>query len=312
MTPKKSIDWSDDHHKQMLVWQRQGMWREDTLEKLADWLGIEPGMNVLDVGCGLGYLGYTWWPYIGEGGRYTGLDTSAKLLKEAEKSAEVWSEGGTAEFIEGDAVNLPFEDNAFDWVMCQTLLMHLKEPERALSEMERVVRPGGLISCNEPDNLSAMLARPFHSGPEPPLEYMVLSRKVVFIKYLGRIALGKGDMAIGAKLPHLFTQMGLTDIDIRMNDRVRFLEPPYESEDMQTRMKEMKTWFLEDGGYQKVLAEDREEFLAGGGDAAEFDSLRDFADLTRQTIKDQLDRGEFYNLGAGPYFIAKGRKPSQM
>lgn len=74
MTKKaKGIDWSKRPLRQMLVEQRKFLWPEDTVAKLAAWMGLRPGMTAVDVGCGLGYLGYTYWPYFGKGGRYFGV-----------------------------------------------------------------------------------------------------------------------------------------------------------------------------------------------------------------------------------------------
>ena len=83
----------------MLVYQRKMMWREDTIEKLAAWLGIHHGMTAVDIGCGLGYLGYTYWPYFGKGGHYFGVDLNRGNLKDAKKASSEWAHGGTAEFI---------------------------------------------------------------------------------------------------------------------------------------------------------------------------------------------------------------------
>ena len=90
---REKIDWSDQCWKEMLVYQRRLLWLDDTLDKLAAWLGLEPGMTAVDVGCGLGYLGYTYWPYFGKGGRYFGVDISPELVKDARKASKEWARG---------------------------------------------------------------------------------------------------------------------------------------------------------------------------------------------------------------------------
>ena len=157
----KKVDWSKGKWKDMLIDQRKFMWKDDTLDKLVKWLKLRQGMTAVDVGCGLGYLGYTYWPHFGKGGTYFGVDQSKGLIKEATLLSKKWAKGGKAKFIQADAYNLPFPDNFTDWVMCQVILMHLEKPKKALEEMVRIVKPGGLIMCNEPDNLSTMLSKPY-------------------------------------------------------------------------------------------------------------------------------------------------------
>ncbi len=85
---KDKIDRTEDCWKDMLAYQRESMWLTDTLDKLAAWLELKPGMFAVDVGCGLGYLGYTFWPYFGKGGRYFGVDAAFELLPDAARAAE--------------------------------------------------------------------------------------------------------------------------------------------------------------------------------------------------------------------------------
>jgi ubiquinone/menaquinone biosynthesis C-methylase UbiE len=109
---QKNVDWGKGHRREALIWQRKGLWREDTLRILAAWLGLKPGMTALDVGCGLGYLGYTWWPFFGHGGRYIGVDISEELIADAQTSARDWADGGQTCFVCGDAYDLPVEENS--------------------------------------------------------------------------------------------------------------------------------------------------------------------------------------------------------
>ncbi len=174
---EKKIDFSEKCWKEMLVYQRKFLWLEDTLDKLVAWLGLKPGMTAVDVGCGLGYLGYTYWSYFGKGGIYFGVDISLKLVQDAAKAAKEWAVNGKASFVAGDAYKLPFPDDFADLVMCQVLLIHLEKPELALAEMVRVAKPGGLIMCKEPDNLSAALAWGYSSTPALDLEEELLLKK---------------------------------------------------------------------------------------------------------------------------------------
>jgi SAM-dependent methyltransferase len=306
----KKIDWSEERWKDMLVYQRKFLWLEDTLDKLAVWLGFEPGMIVIDVGCGLGNLGYTYWPYYGEGGRYIGVDMSSELIRDASKAAIDWAKIGQGSFIVGDAYKLPFPDDYADRAMCQTLLMHLEKPELALAEMVRVTKPGGLVMCAEPDNLSSTLVKHYSSIPELDLEEELLCHKVALIGNQGRIKLGRGDESIGCKIPMMMSQLGLKEIDARLNDRVYHLEPPYEGPVQRHLLESVKKQCSLDDEkeHEFFLERGKEEFQAGGGDPEEFDRIRIIDDRIRLMHKQQINQGEFFACGGSQFYIIKGRK----
>ncbi|MGB8657672.1 MAG: methyltransferase domain-containing protein [Candidatus Zixiibacteriota bacterium] len=306
----KKIDWSEERWKDMLIYQRKFMWFEDTLDKLAAWLELQPGITTIDVGCGLGNVGYTYWPYFGEGGRYFGVDISSELVQDASKAAKQWAKNGEASFIVGDAYKLPFPDDFADCTMCQTLLMHLENPELALAEMIRVTKPGSLVMCAEPDNLSSTLAKQYSSLPELDLEEELLCHKVALICNRGRIKLGRGDEGIGHKVPMMMNKLGLAEIDIRLNDRVFHLEPPYEGPVQEHQLESVKKQFsLEDEkNHNFFLEREKEEFLAGGGDPEEFNRVLKIDDRIRPIRRQQIANGEFFGCGGSQFFVIKGRK----
>jgi len=306
---EEKIDWADEKWKSHLIGPRKFMWREDTLELLAGWIRMKQGMTLVDVGCGLGYLGYTYWKFFGESGHYFGVDRSDKLISEAKEMSEKWAIGGEAVFTKGEAYKLPYDDNLADIVMCQIVLMHLDDPSRALTEMKRVVKPGGMIVCIEPDNLSAALLKPFASLPDLTLEEELLRTKVTLTCHKGRIKLGRGDLSIGVKLPHMMKELNLIDIDIRKNDRVYFVEPPYDTP-LEKNYIEIKQKHFDKEQFEFSLEESKKEFIAGGGDVYDFEALRSFAERRQVLIKRQLDEGSFCICGGGEMFIIKGMKPA--
>jgi len=307
---ENKIDWSEERWKEMLVYQRKYMWFEDTLDKLAIWLDLKPGMTAVDVGCGLGYLGYTYWLYYGKGGRYFGVDISNELAQDAKKASKDWAVSGEAFFITGDVYKLPFPDDFADCVMCQALLMHLEKPELALAEMIRVAKPGGLIMCHEPDNLSAALEKGHSSIPELDLEEQLLSSKTVIISNKGRIKLGRGDQGIGPKIPMMMKKMGLEEIDLRLNDRVFHLEPPYESPIQKHHLESVKKRWLPENekNFQFWLERERDEFIAGGGQPEEYDRILKVVDRVRSIYRQQIENKEFFFCGTSHLYVIKGRK----
>ena len=95
--------------------------------------------------------------------------------------------------------------------------------------MVRIAKPGGFIVCKDFDYLSTFLAKDFTSLPEFTLKEQLLSAKVLLVSHKGKIKLGRGDNSIGRKIPMMMKEAGLVDIDIKNNDLVYFLQPPYES-----------------------------------------------------------------------------------
>lgn len=293
----------------MIIEQRRYLWREDTVDKLSAWIGLKPGMTMVDMGCGLGYLGYTYWPYFGDRGRYIGIDRSINLLRDARSAAAKWAENGSADFIAGDVYRTPLGDGAADVVICQTLLMHMDKPEEVLTEMIRIARPGGVVVCKEPDNLSASLARHYNSLPDPEIDDWLLTMKITILAHYGRIKLGRGDDSIGPRVPRMMQLADLTDIDCRKNDTVRFLNPPYDSPDQQHYYKMTKKRMLDHKTFQFWVDRIREEFLAGGGTEEEFNRHMKWGMKYRDEFRKQVEAGEFYGCSSGYFYIIIGRKP---
>lgn len=114
---------------------------------------VGPGVRVLDMGCGGGRHAFALYR---RGADVVALDRSATDLDEVEQMfAAMRAEGevplgATARAVRGDAYALPFADDSFDAVIAAEVLEHLPEDERAMAELFRVLRPGGLLAVTVP------------------------------------------------------------------------------------------------------------------------------------------------------------------
>lgn len=110
--------------------------------RLVEAAGVDSEDQVLDVGCGTGNVAIT---AARRGAHVTGLDVSATMLERAETNAEI-ADVDELSWHEGNAVNLPFEANAFDAVLSNLGHMYADPPKRAARELLRVTKPGGKIA----------------------------------------------------------------------------------------------------------------------------------------------------------------------
>ena len=124
------------------LWQAQLAGTQQAL--LAD-AALAPGERVLDVACGTGLVGFAAARAVGAGGRVVGVDLSGAMVDAANRRA-LERQASNVSFARMDAEQLDLPDAGFDVVLCALGLMYLPEPERALREMRRVLRPGGRLA----------------------------------------------------------------------------------------------------------------------------------------------------------------------
>lgn len=181
---------------------------------LVDFAGVHPGEKVLDVGCGTGVVAVT---AARRGAIVSGLDLTPALLEHARENERI-AECGSIEWTEGDAEQLPYPDESFDVVLSQFGHMFAPRPEVALSEMRRVLRPGGRIAFATwpPEHFVgrffALVARhspPPPEGAAPPPMWGVVSVVTERLSHgFDPPFFERGDMKVPAlSLPHLWQFM---------------------------------------------------------------------------------------------------------
>lgn len=109
---------------------------------------LEPGMRVLDIGCGPGSITVGLAEYVGESGTVVGIDNSDEALEIATATHAAIP---NVTFEAASAYALPFADASFDIAYGHQVLQHLADPIAALREVSRVLRPGGLVAVRDAD-----------------------------------------------------------------------------------------------------------------------------------------------------------------
>ena len=118
-------------------------------------LGLRPGIRLLDVGCGTGDYLRVMAPMVAPGAA-VGIDLSAELVKRAELLSR--DDQPNVSYRVADVYDLPFADASFDRVTATQVMLHLADPWKALTQVRRVLVPGGRVSIAEWDWDSMSLA----------------------------------------------------------------------------------------------------------------------------------------------------------
>lgn len=108
---------------------------------------LRPGLRVLDFGCGPGTISVGLAKEVAPGELH-GVDMEESQVELARAVAAANGQGNATYHV-GDMAQLPFEDGYFDVAHCHNVLMHIPDTRAVLSEVKRVLKPGGIIGCRE-------------------------------------------------------------------------------------------------------------------------------------------------------------------
>jgi SAM-dependent methyltransferase len=162
-------------------------------------------MRVADLGCGVGMVTALLGELVGPEGDVVGVDSSGAQLAQARERLPLRSTN--ASFVEASAADPGLPPESFDLVYCRFLLIHLPDPERALREMWSLLKPGGILVCEDGDLTSA--------GSEPP------SALGAFADLFGRLGPRRGvDYTLGRRLFHMVQAAGFPAPGITFNQPV--------------------------------------------------------------------------------------------
>jgi ubiquinone/menaquinone biosynthesis C-methylase UbiE len=114
---------------------------------VVDLIDIPNVQTFLDIGCGTGWaMNYAFNKFGGKGEFY-GIDLSQKMI---DKAIQLYKDNQHLHFVQGESTALPYVDNLFDVIMSTNAFHHFPDPDKALSEICRVLKPGGKLLILDP------------------------------------------------------------------------------------------------------------------------------------------------------------------
>ncbi len=166
-------------------------------EKFLDWLSMPEGLRWLDIGCGTGSFTELVFDRLSPAS-IAAIDPSEHQIAFA-RTKPVADRIG---FRQGDAMSLEFDDNEFDVAVMALVIQYIPDPEKAMGEIVRVVRPGGTV---------AAYVWPAH-GDGHPSEYLRSAVRSVGPSETNRPGAG---MRTTEAMKALFAASGITEIETR-------------------------------------------------------------------------------------------------
>lgn len=196
---------------------RQKMWNDDYFEFLVRkvWKINRP-VSILDFGCGYGDLGLRLLPLVPDGSSYTGVDIADELINKARdifKTSRYVTKFEVADLLQYEPVE------KYDVVICQSVLRHISKAKEVLEKMVASAKKDGLVICIEPsrrmENAGLYIDAPGYDvfGNDQFLKQ----------KWMTEAENGGRDFLIGMKMPGYMIELGLKNVDVRVNDYVEHI-----------------------------------------------------------------------------------------
>ena len=166
--------------------------------------GLQPGMQVLDIACGPGFTACELARFVGESGHVTGVDINEELIAVAHQAKD--SEGvENVAFSSGNVYELTLPENNFDFAYARFVFQHLENPQLALKNILKVLKPGGILCVLDiDDNWTSF-------SPESD----------AFVKFIRKSGAGQkrkgGNRLIGSQLFGLLSEAGYSNVSTQIH-----------------------------------------------------------------------------------------------
>lgn len=145
----ETISHDYDKMNSVISFKQHLRWRSDTMKRM----NVQKDRAALDVCCGTADWTIALADAVGSKGKVTGIDFSESMLKVGEDKVRHLQQ---VKLVHGNAMELPFPDNSFDYVTIGFGLRNVPDIDQVLREMHRVVKPGGMVVCLETSHPTLM------------------------------------------------------------------------------------------------------------------------------------------------------------
>ena len=248
-------DFEVEGHSERLFTESRNYWyNEDFLALMAKRWGLGQYKTLLDVGAGLCHWNKLLLPFLQDDAVLTAVDNDPKWSAGSDDLKAYYADKGVDfSYQSADAQALPFPDSSFDVVTCQTVLIHLPDPVKALSEMKRVVHPAGIVICAEPSNraqLSLQDSVTRNDDIPTTLERVKMGLAQETIKKMD----GNGDNSFGDLLTGTMNRIGFREIQSYLNDKSVAIYPPYTLPEQRAAINQYLGWEDDERLYEQEKA----------------------------------------------------------
>lgn len=204
----QNISQKYDRLNNIISFEQHKVWRKHVMSTM----NVQKGSKALDVCCGTADWTIALSEAVGSKGQVTGLDFSENMLEVGkQKTASLEN----IQLVHGDAMNLPFDDNSFDYVTIGFGLRNVPDYLSALKEMHRVLKPGGMVVCLETSQPTLPLFKQIYSlyfKFVMPIFGKIFAKSKDEYEWLQQSTF---DFPDKEKLKRLFNQAGFSNVKVR-------------------------------------------------------------------------------------------------
>lgn len=244
---------NSNHWNDKIEWLkaiRTGWFNEDYIQFLVEkvWYIYKP-VNIIDFGCGFGYIGLVLLPLLPKGSTYTGIDISENLINEAQRIFK--NSGYETAFIQEDLYDYQ-PACQYDIAISQAVLRHIPNAKPILNKMIESVLSGGLVICMETDMELEKAGLYFKELNYDELGITSLMRKL----WKTELASGGRDYRFAMRIPFIMQELNLKNVGVRMSDNVYFIDPSNSN-----YYKELDAFSFAWGWDKPLTDDDRDAFI---------------------------------------------------